>query len=57
MRYNPETGKRIKNNAGAIDWVHSKLKRAGALPDDWELTQCLFGEHYCPDGPAILCAW
>ena len=45
MRYDPDSGKRIKTTGGAIDWVHSKLKRSGALPDDWELSQCLFGEH------------
>lgn len=45
MRYDPRTGKRIKNTGGAIDWVHSRLKRRGTLPADWELTQCLFGEH------------
>lgn len=45
MQYNPDTGKRVKSQSGAIDWVHSKLKHAGKLPDDWELTQCLFGEH------------
>ncbi|MEA4904339.1 MAG: DUF6371 domain-containing protein, partial [Petrimonas sp.] len=26
MQYNPETGKRIKNKPGAINWVHNKLK-------------------------------
>lgn len=45
MRYDPDTGKRLKNGSGAVDWVHAKLKRAGVLPDGWELTQCLFGEH------------
>lgn len=43
--YNPSTGKRIKGNPDRIDWVHSKLKKQGNLPSDWELTQCLFGEH------------
>ena len=47
MKYNPQTGKRIKdeNTKGKINWVHSILKRAGRLPEDWELTQCLYGEH------------
>lgn len=45
MQYNPSTGKRIKNASGAIDWVHSKLKRDKVLPDDYNLVQCLFGEH------------
>ena len=45
MQYNPETGKRVKNATGAIDWVHAKLKRDKILPDDFNLVQCLFGEH------------
>jgi len=45
MQYNPETGKRIKHESGAIDWVHNKLKKSGALPDDYNLQQCFFGEH------------
>ena len=28
-----------------INWVHSVMKYAGQLPENWELTQCLFGEH------------
>ena len=27
------------------------MKRSGALPQDWELTQCLFGEHLLPQCP------
>lgn len=45
MQYAPETGKRVKDMSGAIDWVHARLKRAGVLPQSWELSQCLFGEH------------
>ena len=45
MRYDPETGRRVKNANGAIDWVHTKLKRDKVLPDDFNLVQCLFGEH------------
>ncbi len=47
MQYDSTTGKRIKaeNTPGRIDWVHSVLKRSGHLPAEWELTQCLFGEH------------
>ena len=45
MRYDPTTGKRIKDASGAIDWVHAKLKRRGELPDNFNLVQCLFGEH------------
>ena len=47
MKYNPQTGHRIKDPATPhrIDWVHSRLKYAGKLPASWTLTQCLFGEH------------
>ena len=47
MKYNRETGHRIKdeNMPGRITWVHSLMKQSGQLPKNWELTQCLFGEH------------
>ena len=50
MQYNPSTGHRIKdpNKPGRINWLHSILKRRKQLPPDWQLTQCLFGEHLRP---------
>ncbi len=51
MKYDRETGHRIKDEriGGRITWVHSVLKQSRdprlRLPDRWELTQCLFGEH------------
>ena len=45
MQYNPETGRRIKHESGAIDWIHNKLKKSGTLPEDFNLQQCFFGEH------------
>jgi hypothetical protein len=45
MQYNPETGKRVKHESGAINWVHNKLKKAGTLPEEFNLQQCFFGEH------------
>lgn len=51
MQYNPDTGKRIKKESGAIDWIHSKLKHTGILSDDWELSQCLFGSHLLSKRP------
>ena len=45
MQYNPETGRRIKHESGAIDWVHNKLRKSGTLPEDFNLQQCFFGEH------------
>ena len=53
MKYNSETGKRIKdaNTKGKINWIHSILKRSGHLPEEWELTQCLYGEHLLKEFP------
>ena len=51
MAYNPETGKRVHDQSGAIDWVHNKLKRTGELPDDFNLVQCYFGEHLLSANP------
>ena len=50
MQYNPATGHRIKDpdKPGRINWLHSVLKRRKQLPPDWQLTQCLFGEHLLP---------
>lgn len=45
MKYNPDTGKRIKEGYDLIDWVHSRLKKKGMIPNDYALKQCLFGEH------------
>lgn len=59
MLYDPETGHRIKDESqpNRINWVHALMKKAGSLPPDWELTQCLFGEHLLrqyPDKPVAL---
>lgn len=43
MKYG-EDGHRTKDGYG-VNWVHAKMKKDGLLPDDWEVTQCLFGEH------------
>ena len=53
MQYNPSTGHRIKDpdKPGRINWLHSILKRRKQLPPDWQLTQCLFGEHLLPQHP------
>jgi len=56
MQYNRLTGKRIKHESGAIDWVHNKLKKSGTLPEDYNLQQCFFGEHLLALQPeAIVC--
>lgn len=58
MKYDPETGHRIKdeNTSGRINWVHSVLKARGMLPEDWTLTQCLFGEHLLQQYPKKVVA-
>ena len=45
MQYNPEDGHRIKEQGAAINWIHCILKKQKVLPEDWQLSQCLFGEH------------
>ena len=50
MAYDPITGHRIKEQ-GSIGWVHAILRRKGVLPEEWELTQCLYGEHLLREHP------
>lgn len=52
--YNPRTGHRIKDGSvPAAMWVHSRLKALHQLPQDWTLSQCLFGEHLLPLRPEL----
>ena len=44
MLYNPTTGKRVKNLEPPVYWVHKALKQS-----EFELRQCLFGEHLLID--------
>jgi hypothetical protein len=44
MQYNPNTGKRVKEPFNKIGWVHTVLKL-----DNFNLSQCLFGEHLLKD--------
>ena len=48
IQYDNETGKRAKLN---ISWVHSKMKKHNQLPEDWNFTRCLFGEHLLKTNP------
>ena len=43
MKYQTN-GKRARTTY-ATNWVHTLLERAGKLPDNYELQQCLFGAH------------
>jgi len=45
QQYDPETGKRIKDEPYSIGWVHRKLINKGLLTEDFKLSMCLFGEH------------
>lgn len=56
MKYDSITGHRIKNDIGGINWVHSIMKKKQLIPDDWELTQCLFGEHLLTKYPDKIVA-
>ncbi len=40
MRYDEQSGHRIKDGSPAVTWVHSELKLK-----DFNLIQCFFGEH------------
>lgn len=44
MLYNPTTGKRVKEPFNHISWVHKAIKQP-----EFELMQCLFGEHLLID--------
>lgn len=44
MIYSPTTGKRMKNRAMPVYWVHKALRQP-----EFELKQCLFGEHLLID--------
>lgn len=58
MKYDPETGHRIKDDScpGRINWVHSLMKYPNGLPQNWQLTQCLFGEHLLKQYPKKVVA-
>ncbi len=43
MLYNPSTGRRVKEPQACVSWAHSELR----LPD-FNLRQCLFGQHLLP---------
>ena len=44
MQYDRETGRRVKEPVNRISWVHAVLKLT-----DFNLSQCLFGEHLLKD--------
>src|SRR5690554_4169390 len=44
MQYNPQTGKRVRNERGGINWVHNILKKRSYVFQNYNLCQCYFGE-------------
>lgn len=44
MLYCPETGKRVKKPTNHISWAHTQIQQR-----DFNLKQCLFGEHLLKD--------
>lgn len=56
MQYG-EDGHRVKGTFDAIDWLHSRyMKQQGKLSHDFNLRQCLFGEHLLHTRPNdIVC--
>jgi len=55
MKYDRITGHRIRDTDG-VNWVHSILKKKGLLPDNFLLSQCLFGEHLLKVYPGKIVA-
>jgi hypothetical protein len=49
MLYRPTTGKRVKNIEPPVYWVHKALKQP-----EFELRQCLFGEHLLIDKTKLI---
>ena len=49
MLYNPTIGKRVKNLELPVYWVHKAIKEL-----DFELRQCLFGEHLLIDKTKLV---
>ena len=46
MQYRPDG-----HRQGYQGWTHGPLIQRGLLPPDWQLYQCLFGEHLLPQRP------
>jgi len=45
MQYDWNGHRDKTGDQGKTDWIHNRMKKQGTLPQDWTLTQCLFGAH------------
>lgn len=45
MQYDRNGHRDKTEDQGKTDWIHNRMKKQGTLPQDWTLTQCLFGAH------------
>lgn len=50
MKYDADTGHRIREPASCVTWVHAELRKS-----DFVLRQCFFGEHLLSDSPRQTC--
>lgn len=50
IMYDPVTGHR-KKNGFVVDWIHAIMKRHKMVGEDYNLCQCLFGEHLLAEEP------
>ena len=55
MAYDPETGHRVHSN-GATNWIHSLMQGKGLIEGEFNLQQCLFGEHLLQKYPGKVVA-
>ena len=56
IQYDPNTGHRVKHTDFPVYWIHQSFIRAGYIPQDWKMTQVLFGEHLLDEYPdKIVC--
>lgn len=54
MAFDVARRKRVKHTGHDVDWLHPRLKKSGILPEDWEMSQVLFGEHLIKEYPDRL---
>lgn len=54
MAFDVARRKRVKHTGHDVDWLHPRLQKAGLLPNDWKMTQVLFGEHLIKEYPDRL---